>query len=74
MAYGPSYVELFLRAAIYLDRILKGADPSQLPVEQPMRFELVINTDTADFLGLILPPSIRIRADEVSPMSSNEAR
>jgi putative ABC transport system substrate-binding protein len=65
MAYGPSFATLFRRAAIYVDRILKGAAPSDLPVEQPMHFELVINTKTAKSLGLRFPRSILIRADEV---------
>ncbi len=65
MAYGPNFAELFARAAIYTDRILKGAAPSDLPVEQPMRFELVLNLRTAKTLGLSFPPSILLRADEV---------
>ena len=65
MAYGPSFAELFRRAAAYVDRILKGAAPSELPVELPMRFELVINMKTAKSLGFSFPRSILIRADEV---------
>ncbi len=65
MAYGPSFAELFRRAAIYTDRIFKGTAPRDLPVEQPMRFELVINIKTAKSLGLSFPPSILLRADEV---------
>lgn len=65
MAYGPSFAELFHRAAVYTDRILKGATPRELPVEQPIRFNLVINIKTAKSLGLSFPPSILIRADEV---------
>ena len=65
MAYGPSFAELFRRAAAYTDRILKGAAPSELPVELPMRFELVINMKTAKSLGFSFPRSILIRADEV---------
>jgi putative ABC transport system substrate-binding protein len=65
MAYGPSFPELFRRTAIYTDRILKGASPSDLPVERPMRFELVINIRTAKLIGLSFPPSILIQADEV---------
>jgi putative ABC transport system substrate-binding protein len=65
MAYGPSFAELFRRAAIYTDRILKGAAPGELPVEQPMRFELALNIRTAKILGLSFPPSILIQADEV---------
>jgi putative tryptophan/tyrosine transport system substrate-binding protein len=65
MAYGPNFAELFRRAAVYVDRILKGATPSDLPVEQPMRFELVINAKTMKTLGLSFPPTILIGADEV---------
>jgi putative ABC transport system substrate-binding protein len=65
MAYGPSFPELFRRTAIFTDRILKGASPSDLPVEQPMRFELVINILTAKLIGLSFPPSILIQATKV---------
>ena len=65
MAYGPDFAEIFRRVAIYVDRILKGASPGDLPVERPMRFELVINTRTMKSLGLSFPPSILIRADKV---------
>ncbi len=65
MAYGPNFTELFRRVAIYVDRILKGASPGDLPVERPTRFELVINTKTMQSLGLNFPPSILIRADDV---------
>lgn len=65
MAYGPDFAELFRRAAFYVDRILKGATPSELPVEQPIHFELVINIKTAKSLGLSFPRSILIQADEV---------
>jgi putative ABC transport system substrate-binding protein len=65
IAYGPDFVELHRRVALYIDHILKGADPASLPVEQPTRSELVINLKTAKSLGLTLPQSLLLRADEV---------
>ena len=65
ISYGPNFTDLFRRAGDYVDKILRGTKPADLPVEQPTKFDFIINLTTAKILGLEVPPSLVARADEV---------
>ena len=65
IAYGPNLAQIYRRSATYVDKILEGAKPADLPVEQPVRFELLVNLKTAKALGIDVPPTLIARADEV---------
>ena len=65
MSYAPNYADLWRRAADFVDKILKGTKPADIPVEQPMKFEFVVNLKAAKQIGLTIPPNVLVRADKV---------
>jgi putative ABC transport system substrate-binding protein len=65
MSYGPDYIDLFRRAADLVDKVLRGTNPANIPVEQPTKFSLIINLTTAKALGLTIPEAFLVRADEI---------
>ena len=65
MSYGPNYTDLFRRAADFVDKILKGTKPADIPVEQPMKFEFIVNLKAAKQIGVTIPPNVLVRADRV---------
>jgi ABC-type uncharacterized transport system substrate-binding protein len=73
MSYAPNYADLYTRAADYVDKILKGAKPADIPVEQPKKFEFLVNLKTAKQIGLTIPPNVLARADRVIKEASAKA-
>jgi putative ABC transport system substrate-binding protein len=65
LSYGPNVTELYRRAAVFADKLLKGATPADLPVEQPTKFEFIVNLKTAQQIGVTIPPNVLARADRV---------
>jgi putative tryptophan/tyrosine transport system substrate-binding protein len=65
MSYGPNFADLYRRAAVYVDKLLTGAKPAELPVEQPVKFDLIVNLRTAKRMGVTIPPNLLARADRI---------